>query len=477
MAYLLTFLLNAVLAFGLSLAMAGLLGPDAYGRFAIGLSIAIVVSTLFFDWLRLATMRFQGQGLRAENPNIRRTLDLTYLIVAAALCLVVPLALPFAPAGMNWPVLLAAFLLGIFYGFCEYRIALARVLFREGSFVALTCLRGLFGLVLASTAAFATGDPALALAATALASALPVLLIRRALRDPSEAGAVFDRRLIGTFIRYGAPLVAANALYQLMPLLNRVLLAGQQGFVEAGYFSLVSEIAMRLLQNIGVALDLLLFQIAVREDEMRGREAADFQISRNAAMVAAIIVPSAAGLCGIWPAFEAIFIPQSFRGHLGGIVPLLLPALAIYALILFAVNPFFQMRHRTLPVVASALVALMANLIIVLVWRPAGASGYALAQLSATILALVVTVAMAIAKGARLPWRDFVLTAVAACGMLTAILPLRDAAGPVATLVLQIICGGAVYAALALLFDLCGSRAMLRRLTGRPTSPPRASIR
>jgi len=467
MAYLVAFPLNAALAFGLSLAVAALLGPDAYGRYAVGLSIAVVVATLFFDWLRLATMRFQGERLRAENPAIRRTLDLAYLAVAAGLCLATPIVLPFAPAGSGRAVLVAAVVFGICYGFCEYRIALSRALFREGGFVALTCLRGLFALGFAAGAAFATGDPALTLAATALASALPALLIRGPLRDPEAAKAAFDGKLARSFARYALPLVAANALYQAMPLLNRVLLAGQHGFVEAGYFALVSEIAMRLLQNIGMALDVLLFQIAVREDELHGREAAERQLTRNAGFVAAIVIPSAAGLCGIWPAFEAIFIPQAFRGHLGGLVPLLVPALAAYVLILFAVNPFFQMRHRTAPAVASALAALAVNLLAVLLWRPAGAGGYALAQLAGTILALVLTAAMAVAAGARLPWRDVAVAGVAAGIMLAAILPLRDASGPLATLALQVACGGAVYGGLALLFDLCGARALLRRATLR----------
>ena len=85
---------------------------------------------------------------------------------------------------------------------------------------------------------------------------------------------------LARFARYAVPLVAANAVYQLMPLLNRGLLASRDGFVEAGYFALISEIATRLFQNLGTALDIVLFQLAVRIDEAMTRGEVGKQAAR-----------------------------------------------------------------------------------------------------------------------------------------------------------------------------------------------------
>ncbi|HMO31170.1 oligosaccharide flippase family protein [Enterovirga sp.] len=457
-----TFLVNAALSFALSLVLASLLGPDAFGRYAIGLSIATVVNTMLFEWLRLSTTRYQSERAQKERPSIRRTLDATYWIMAAVLAGLTALVLPFGPAGLSRPLLLAASACGLSYGFCEYRMALSRALFREKSYVALAFLRALFGFLLSAGAAQATGDPVLALAGAALAAALPILLVQHSLRAPEARGAPFDAKALARFARYAVPLVAANAVYQLMPLLNRGLLASRDGFVEAGYFALISEIATRLFQNLGTALDIVLFQIAVRIDEQEGREAAERQIARNAGIVAAVTLPAAAGLWIVWPAFEEIFVPRSFRGHLDGCVPFLIPALALYALIQFAVNPYFQLRHRTGPVVSAALVAIGVNLVAALAWpRLPGAPGFALAQFAGLAAGFLTLLSVALVGGARLPWRDLALSALAAAAMAAVLLPTRNLGAPVPTLAGQVVAGGAVYGLLALAFDLCGCRALL----------------
>ena len=477
-----TFLVNAALSFALSLVLASLLGPDAFGRYAIGLSIATVINTILFEWLRLSTSRFQSERAQRERPSIRRTLDAAYWITAAFLVGLTALALPVEPAGLSRPLLVAAAGCGLFYGFCEYRMALARALFRERSYVALAFLRALFGFLLSAGAAYASGDPVLALIGTMLSAALPIVLVQHTLRPPAPVPAAppatFDPGALAAFARYALPLVAASALYQLIPLLNRSLLAGREGFVEAGYFALISEVATRLFQNLGAALDIVLFQLAVRADEQEGRAAAERQVARNAALVAAIVFPSGAGLWVVWPAFEAIFIPQSFRGHLEGSVPYLIPALALYALLQFALNPFFQVRHRTAPVVAAAVVAVGVDLMVALVWpRPPGAAGFAAAQCAGLGAGFLTLLALALANGARLPWRDLALCALAAGLMAALLLPLRGLGGPIVTLTAQVVAGAAMYGLFALLFDVCDCRTFVAERLVRGRSVRSASLR
>ena len=470
MAILVTFLLNAGLAFALSLVVASLLGPDAFGRYAIGLSIATVVNTVLFEWLRLSTTRFQSERAERETPQIRRTIDIAYLVSGIVVVVLTAVAMLFDPGwGLSRPMMGAAAGCGLAYGYCEYRMALARALFRQKSWVALSFSRALFGFFLAVGAAWLTGDPVHALAGMAVAAILPVLLVQHTLKATGGPGAVFDRRLLATFARYAVPLIAANALYQIMPLLNRGLLAGRDGFVEAGYFSLVSELATRLFQNLGTALDILLFQLAVRAEETHGREAAERQIALNASIVAAIVLPSAAGLLVVWPSFEALFVPEAFRGHLDGSVPFLVPALAIYALLQFGVNPFFQVRHRTAPVVAAALAALAVNLAAILLWpRLPGAFGFSLAQFAGLAAGLLVLTVLAVSGGARLPWRDLAVAASGSAVMAGALVPLRDLGAPLPTLALQVALGCAIYGVIALATDLCGCRDLVRSALGRP---------
>jgi O-antigen/teichoic acid export membrane protein len=468
------FLVNATLAFALSIVLAALLGPDAFGRYAIGLSITLVINTVLFEWLRLATTRFQSRKAQSDNPAIRRTIDLAYLATALVVGAGTAIVLVVEPvAGLSRVFLVAASLCGLAYGLCEYRMALARAFFLERTYVGIASSRALFGFLLSAGAAYATGDPAAALYGTALSALLPILLVHGGIAAPRGDGrGAFDPVLLRSFARYALPLIAANALYQVIPLLNRSLLASRDGFVEAGYFSLVSEIATRLFQNLGAALDIMLFQLAVRADEMHGREAAERQIRQNSAIVAAIVIPAAAGLWVVWPAFEGLFVPDAFRGHLDGTVPYIVPALALYALVQYALNPFFQLRFTTAPVVGAALVAVATNVFVVLVWpRFSGAEGFAKAQFAGLAAGLVTLLGLSLAYGARLPWRDLGKTVLAAAAMVLAILPLRGIGSPLLTLCAQVALGGLIYGSLALAFDLGGvrpfARQAVRRLTHR----------
>ncbi len=469
------FLVNAGLSFALSLVLAGLLGPDGFGRYAIGLAAMLVLNTVLFEWLRLSTTRFYGERARLERPEVRATLDRAYLAGGAALAFVTAGALALGlDLGLSGAMLAAASGCGFAYGLCEYRMALARARFQETAFALLCVLRGLFGFLFCAGAAYATGDPALVLACAALSAVLPVLFVRRALVDPATPGGRFRMDRLAAFGRYGLPLVAASVIYQLLPLLNRTMLAGRDGFTEAGYLSLASELATRLFQNLGTALDLVLFQLAVRAEDLHGRAAAEGQIARNAAIVAAIVLPSGAGLWAVWPSFEGVFIPAAFRGHLADTMASTIPALACFALVQFALAPVFQLRGRTAPVVAAALVAITVDLAAILLWPGLrGATGFAAAQLAALAAGLLVLCALAGAGGARLPWRDLAGSSLASAAMTAALWPLRELAPTLLALTIQVVLGVAIYGGLALVLDIAQVRtALLVRLRGRDAVAP-----
>lgn len=457
------FLINAALSFALSLLLAFLLGPDSFGRYAIGLSITLVINTALFEWMRLSTTRFYSERVRTEEPAVRATLDRAYL--ATALLVVAGTGGAIAlglDLGLSGALLGAASACGLAYGLCEYRMALARARFLERPYAALGLLRAMFGFVLAAGAALVSPDPALVLLGAALSALLPILFVVRTLRDPAAAKAQPSREILLTFARYALPIVAASALYQLLPLLNRTVLAGREGFVQAGYFALASELVTRLFQNLGAALDLVLFQLAVRAEETHGREAAERQVAANLGLVAAVVIPAAGGLWLVWPAFEALFIPDAFRGQLVDPVRLMIPALAAFALVQYALNPVFQLRRRTAPVVGAAAVAVALNVTVVFLWPGlTGPQGFAAAQLAGFVGGLLVLTALAAWSGARLPWRDLLLAVLATAVMVGALWPTRGLASPLVTLGVQTLGGAALYAVLALALDIAGCRGLL----------------
>jgi hypothetical protein len=270
--------------------------------------------------------------------------------------------------------------------------------------------------------------------------------------------------------------VAASAIYLLLPAVNRAVLASRSGFAEAGYFSLASEIGMRLFQNLGSALDLALFQMAVRTDELHGRAAAERQITANIGLVAAFLWPASVGLWLVLPSFEVVFVPPAFRGHFVPAMELMIPGLAALALVQYALNPVFQLRARTAPVIGAAVVALTLDLALVMAWPGlvAGSRGFAAAQLVGFAGGVFVLAMVALGSGARLPWRDIALGGVAAAAMAGALWPMRALTPSAATLAFQVAAGGLVYMALAIALNIAGARPLLAAALARIRLPGQA---
>ncbi len=192
-------------------------------------------------------------------------------------------------------------------------------------------------------------------------------------RDPLALGAM---RLahVRRFAAYAFPLVGANILMALVPLLNRSLMAGQHGFAEAGYFALAADMGVKLFGATGAALEILLLREVVRIDETEGREAAHRRIGRNMTIVLMAALPVALGLYAVLPAFEAAIIPPAFRGHFASYFAIVLPGFLLFALNAAAINPVFMIGHRTLVASLAAAAGLAANAVILLLAIRNGAS-------------------------------------------------------------------------------------------------------
>ena len=465
MTFVAIFLVNAALSFALSLVVAHLVGPDAFGRYAIALSVSVVINTVLFEWLRLSTTRFYSERVRADHPDVGATLDILYAVTSAAVVAVTAVLLVSgADLGLSPGLLAAAAALGLSLGLFDYRTAQARARFLDRRYAALLFGRGVLAFGLAAGAAWIWREPTVALLGSTAAAAATLAL----LRPGGKPAGRFDRALLLRFARYAVPLVAASAVYQALPLLNRAVLAGRSGFAEAGYFSLASEIAVRLFQNLGSALDLALFQLAVRAEEQHGREAGEQQIGQNFGVVLAIVLPSCVGLAAVWPSFEALFVPASFRGQVAEVMMLAIPAFGAYALVQYGLNPVFQIRHRTGPVVGAAAAALAVNLLLLFAWPgSSGATGVAAVQLAALGAGLVVVVALALVARATFPWRDLAVSAGASGVMGAALWPWREALPPLPGFLAQVLAGVAVYGTCAVMFDIAQVRTALAKLSAR----------
>lgn len=455
------FLANTIANFLIGLLVAKFLGPEEYGRFALSFSIAVVAQIALFDWLRLAATRFYSAQARREAPEIRATLDASFILLAAALAIGGGLFL-YARQGVEpGDALIAlALALAIVNGSFDYSTALLRARFEDRLYVRMMLVKNVLALALTGGGAFLFHSAGIALAGSLASLFGAALTARGALRDPGASPLGAQSAAARMLIGYSAPIVAANLLYQSVPLAARAFVASFYGFAETGQLSLAYDLGIRAVQALGSALDVLLFQIAVAAHERHGPDRAKEQIARNMAIVIAFLAPGCVGIWLIMPSIEELIVPAQFRGPFGRYLDLLLPGLFAMAIIQFAVAPVFQIAKRTQPLIAAASIAAASGLVLALVLpRGDDASSLALAQCGAYIVALVALIGFAARAEPQWPRpRDLLATAVAVAAMTLALQPTRSLPPGLFTLVVQIGAGAGVYGALTLLLDTAGLR-------------------
>ncbi|MFO1148731.1 MAG: lipopolysaccharide biosynthesis protein [Alsobacter sp.] len=485
MLFSLAFLANAGLNFVLGLAIAAVLGPEEFGRYALAAAIAILVNALGFFWIANATARFYSERSRAEEPSVRATLDRALLVLGGAVILVALGVLAFWPGwGLGGDLVAIALVVGIVHGVFDYASALSRARFLQGVFARIVLVKNVLGFGMMLGAAVWLQDARAVLAALAVSTILALLPVSGVLLDKGDGR--FEPARLRTFMLYAGPHVLALAVYQFIPFINRSLLADAQGYAESGQFSLAFDTLYRIFSAIGSSLDYILFQFAVRDEDRHGSEAADRRLGKNLVIVLAALLPALVGFWMVMPALAAVMVPAAFREGFLFYGQRLLPAVIALAFVVSALNAVFQIRRRTMPIIAVAALALLVNggLVVAL---PAliGQAAYPLAQSGAMLAVLAATLALTWPVLRRVvPLRDPLLIALATGLMALALWPLRQAGlAPAVALASMLVVGAAAYAAVIAATNVGGWRDLVRdrakdrggsRLAPRPHAPPAA---
>lgn len=475
MTVLLPFIVNAGLNFVLGLLIAFFLGPAEFGRYAIGAAIIVLVNTAMMDWLRLSAVRFYSLKTRETEPEIRATLDLLVAGVSITLCALLVAAIA-AGVDTRMPatMLAAAVLAGIGAGLFDYHGAIARARFLDAAYARLVIVKNVLAFILMVGGAWITRDPTVVLLGGLVSAATALVSVRRRLADAPLSFRAARADLVWTFARYALPIVAGNAIYSLIPLMNRSLMAGAHGFAEAGYFSLASDMGLRLFGTLGATLEIVLLRQVIRLDETRGRIAAQKRIASNLVIVLAVALPAAVGFALALPAFDRLLVPPSFQGRFSAYMAPLLPGFVALAIFQAGLYPAFLLEKRTLVATLAALAGLATNVAIITVFASAPPGIYAWAQMAAFLVVLVITAVAALRILPVMPsLRDCAGVLLAVAAMALAIWPLQNSLPALPELALQVVLGALVYGGVILAFDVARWRTLLRLWWASRRSRPR----
>ena len=461
-----TFLVNSAFNLALGVLLARFLGPQGFGQYALAAALGIALNVLMLDWMRLAAVRFYSAESRRDDPQVRGTLDAIFILSSLGVALTGGAALLLG-FDFGLPLALAAFApaVGILNGLYDYHTALLRARAEDRGYALVVLMKNVLSVVLMVGGAWWFQSPEAVAAGFVLTLVATLLAARRRLLDPGVSLVKPDWAAARRYFIYGFPVVAAVLTYTLIPLANRSVIADSLGFAASGQYSLAYDLTAKLMQTVGSAVDILLFQIMIRADREQGAEAAREQLAVNMGLVLAATVAVALGFWLVLPSIEATIVPQAFRGPFREATALLLPGLACYTLAQAAVTPVFQLQRRTWPVLVAALTGLVLNAVLVLgLGKDAGVGSYAMIQSIAYAAALLVAGLLAWRAMPVMPRpRDLLATLAAGAAMAAAVWPLRETEPGWMILLASIAAGGAAFALMAVLFDLGGCRSRLRR--------------
>ncbi len=440
-----------------------LLGPRDYGYYALAMTTMGLVYTASVTWAEAAAYRFTGEAaVKGRMADHLRTV-LGLVAGSAAVGMAVMLtALAFAPPPLRLALGAAAaviLLQPVVNSAQEISRAEARV--SRWSAVKLTQDVGAFllGSLLAWRSGFGAAAPLFGLCAV-----LAILAAVEGARLLGQSkGGAFQRKDIGRYAAYGAPVALALVLNIALDTGDRFLIAlflGPEavGAYAAGYG--VADKTLGLVCAWGAMAGAPMMLAAWERNGPEAMRAVSAQVARSLLLIAA---PAAAGIALVAHPLAEVMVGEAMRDQAAHIMPWIALSGLINGFVLYFFSEAFQLSRRTGLRAALMLVPALMNVALNVILLPRiGLMGAVYATLACYALALVLLASV----GRRFaplawPWSDFFRIALACAAMALGVAAL-PALGGFAELVMKASLGAVIYAAAVLALDAAGVRGLLQ---------------
>lgn len=445
---------------------ARLLGPNAYGHYALVLAASSLAVSIGFTWLRMGLVRmlpaFESRREAFFSALLRGyVVAMAVSLVAAAIVFAVtsdPVIHRLIPLGVLLLWAQAAFELNLDVSVSRLEpvryglITLARSVVGVGSAWALARLGyGVEGV---------------------LVGVILGLLVPLVWTGPGNwAGASIraaDPMILREVMAYGFPLVATISLEFVVNASDRFFLGWLKGADAVGAYAVGYDLSQQSLTVLLVTVNLAAWPAVLRALTSGGEAAARPRIAEQGILLACIGLPASVGLAMLAPNIAQLFLGAQFQESAARLIPLIALATLIGGFKSYYFDLSFQLGKATGNQVWIMSAAALTNVTCNLLWIPGhGAAGAAWA----TIAAYAVGLTLSWWRGRSvfeipLPWQGWGRILIATTAMTLALLPLRSARG-VLMLVAQLVIGVTSFGIAAVALDLLDLRSRVRRMHAR----------
>ena len=356
-----------------------LLDPHQFGVLALLLAGVGFFTAVVADTPTLALLRFMPD----RSAAARATMLWGLMLPAAALCGAFMVAvLILAPP--HWRVALAAsaglLLVSLLH---KFQLATAQGTLKPVQYAMLGSLESILDMVLGIALVWLGYGVAGAIIG-AILGALVTLALNW--RGWWIGRAFFDPALAKQMLRFGLPLVASALFGWLATFADRWLLGFFSGASDTGLYAAGYDLQMNLLGLPMAVIQLAAYPLTISALTERGTQAAQQQLRAVGAFMALIMLPEAVGMVMIAPLLAEIFLGAEYRPLTLLLLPLLVCATMLKALIAY-LNYGFFLAARTditlIAIAAAAAVNLALNLVLIPRYGPWGAAIASLAGFGA----------------------------------------------------------------------------------------------
>jgi len=372
--YFLARILSGAAGFAIIAVYTRLLSAQEFGELALALAGVGFVVVLVTDCLTMSMLRFLPDDSRAARATTLWGLILPMAAFAGMALLAVLL---FAP--VRWRVelaLCAGLLLASLLH--RFQLTIAQGAFRPGQYAWLGSIESVLDMLLGITLVWLGYGVAGALLGTTFAALVTVAVNWRGWWISWK---FFDAALGRQMVRFGLPLIASTSFGWLAEYSGRWLLGVFGGVDQAGLYAAGYDLQMNMLGVSLIVIQLAGYPLTISAFAERGIKAAQAQLRLLSSFIILIVLPEAVGIVMTGPLLATIFLGEEFRPLTVSLLPVLVTATFLKALLIY-VNYGYFLGARTdltlLSMAVAAVVDLALNVMLIPRHGPAGAAVAAL---------------------------------------------------------------------------------------------------
>ncbi|MBD9375016.1 polysaccharide biosynthesis protein [Rhizobium sp. ARZ01] len=474
--YMIANIVSAMFGFASVVLFTRILTPQEYGIYIIGFSVAAMISTVLFGWIKASVMRITAEEGAAD---VRLTTAYSCVFLALLIPILMGGANIFAPEASEY--LLPAIILAFTIGFFEFYLEIFRARQQTTVYMWATIVRA--GLALAFSCilvmVFDFGGRGLlisiALSYMLAAALYSVQLWRRPLHP-------FDTGILKEMLRFGLPMAFSGSIFMLQMILDRLVVAAYLGEQAAGVYGASADLVRQVILFPGVAIGSAVVPIAIRLMTQGNRTAVDRHMLDSMELLLGVLAPAAAGMAIVAAKLSGLILGEEFHEAAASLIPIIVFAWLFRSVSYQFVHVSFQLDKKPALMGIQGAVILAANVAAMSILVPRfQLLGVAWSMLISEAGGVIVGYFLS-RKAYRLPLEIWPICKV---GLATAIMVVptyfvdRNFQGERSLeLALPVATGILAYAASTFALDVAGIRTkligMMRRKSGISTQPEEA---